>query len=76
MIIPLKIAAAAGLALAILGPGFTPRADSCTCKADAGAAGFMVPRADDCQCKAKTDAIGFVPHAEDCECKAKADARL
>lgn len=74
MIIPLKIAAAAGIALAVLGPGFTPRADDCQCKAKAGTAAFMVPRADDCQCKAKADAIGaMVPRAEDCECKAKAN---
>ena len=73
MIIPLKIAAAAGIALGILGPGFGPRADSCQCKADAGAVAFMVPRADDCECKAKTKALSFVPRAEDCECKAKAN---
>ena len=72
IIIPLKIAAAAAIGLAILGPGFTPRADSCTCKADAAAAAFMVPRADDCECKAKADALAFVPRTEDCECKAKA----
>lgn len=73
MIIPLKIAAAAGIALAVLGPGFTPRADDCECKAKAGAAGFMVPRADDCECKAKANAFTMVPRADDCECKAKAD---
>ena len=73
MIIPLKIAAGAGLALAMLGPGFTPRADDCECKAKAGVAGFMVPRADDCECKAKASAFRMVPRADDCECKAKAD---
>jgi hypothetical protein len=72
MIIPLKIAAGTAIGLAILGPGFTPRADDCQCKAKAGAT-WMVPRADDCQCKAKANALSFVPRADDCECKAKAD---
>ncbi len=73
MIIALKIAAGTAIGLAILGPGFSPRADSCQCKADA-LTGFALPRAEDCECKAKANAIGgMLPRAEDCECKAKAD---
>ena len=53
----LKLIAAAALAVSILAPGFTPRADTCECKAKAGSAidhlKFM-PRADTCECKAKS----------------------
>ena len=73
MFIALKIAAATGIALAVLGPGFSPRADSCQCKADA-LTGFAVPRAEDCSCKANANALAaMVPRGEDCQCKAKAD---
>lgn len=75
MLILLKIGAAAGIALSILNPGFTPRAEDCECKAKADAVGQRaLPHAEDCECKAKADALsgGFVPHAEDCQCKAKA----
>jgi hypothetical protein len=53
MITLLKIAAAAGIALSVLSPGFTPRADNCECKGKANAVGSVIPHADDCQCKAK-----------------------
>ena len=61
------------IALAVINPGFTPRADTCECKAKANTAAWqMVPRADDCQCKAKANGVGrVVPHADTCECKAK-----
>ena len=48
----LKLAIAATLGFAVLGPGFTPRADDCECKAKADGI-TMVPHADDCECKAK-----------------------
>ena len=64
----LKLAAAGCIGFAMLG---SPRADSCTCKADANAFS-KVPHAEDCECKAKTDTRAWqLPHAEDCECKAK-----
>jgi hypothetical protein len=75
MLTLLKIGAAAGIAVGILNPGFTPRADDCECKGKANAIGHrVVPRADDCECKAKADATTrhFVPHADDCQCKANA----
>jgi hypothetical protein len=52
----MKVAAAGLLALSILSPGFTPRADNCECKAKANGAAnhlMLVPRADTCECKAK-----------------------
>jgi hypothetical protein len=56
MIAIIKLIAAAGLALAILSPGFAPRADTCECKAK-GLSGLHQAK--------------LIPHAEDCECKAK-----
>lgn len=53
MLVILKVAFAALLGFAVLSPGFAPRADSCTCKADASSLS-MVPHAEDCECKAKT----------------------
>jgi hypothetical protein len=55
MITLLKLAAAGALALSILSPGFTPRADNCECKAKANSAitRLSVPHADSCECKAK-----------------------
>ena len=52
MLLLLKFAFAAVLGFAVLSPGFSPRSDSCTCKADAKSMG-MVPHAEDCECKAK-----------------------
>jgi hypothetical protein len=74
MLTLLKIGAAAGIALGILNPGFSPHAEDCECKAKAdGAFHRVVPRADDCECKAEANSGGrFLPHAEDCECKADA----
>jgi len=56
MLTLLKLAAGVVLALGILSPSFTPRADSCECKAKAGGATInqMVPHADGCECKAKS----------------------
>lgn len=74
MLTILKLMAGAGIALGVLNPSFTPRADDCECKAKADALNQRaVPRADDCECKA--DASGprpSVPHADGCECKADA----
>ena len=53
MLIAMKFVFAALLGFAVLSPGFTPRSDSCTCKADASSVS-MVPHAEDCECKAKT----------------------
>jgi len=54
MLILLKLAAGALIALSILSPSFAPRADSCECKAKATKIGQIVPHADTCECKAKT----------------------
>ena len=54
MLILLKLAAGAVIALSILAPSFTPRADSCECKAKAATIGQIVPHADTCECKAKS----------------------
>ena len=51
MLTLLKLVAGAAIALGILSPGLTPRADSCECKAKAGVT-HVVPHADSCQCKA------------------------
>jgi hypothetical protein len=54
MLTLLKLAAGAVLALGILSPSFTPRADSCECKArGSSAVRQLVPHADTCECKAK-----------------------
>ena len=52
MLTVFKLLAGAAIALGILSPGFTPRADTCECKAKAGV-GQIVPHADTCECKAK-----------------------
>jgi hypothetical protein len=54
MLTIIKLVAGAALALGILSPNFTPRADSCSCKASAGAQ-QLVPHADNCECKAKAN---------------------
>ena len=54
MLTLIKLAAGALIALGILSPGFTPRADKCECKAKSSRIGQFVPRADTCECKAKT----------------------
>jgi hypothetical protein len=55
MLTLLKLAAGAVLALGILSPSFTPRADSCECKAKGTATiNQVVPHADGCECKAKS----------------------
>jgi hypothetical protein len=54
MLTIIKLVAGAALALGILSPNFTPRADTCECKAKAGARQF-VPHADTCECKAKAN---------------------
>ncbi len=55
MLTLLKLLAGAALALSILSPGFTPRADTCECKAKGNSAiNQMVPHADTCECKAKS----------------------
>lgn len=75
MITTLKLIAAGLLGWAMLNPGgFTPRADGCSCKADA-ASKLAQPRADDCSCKANANTATPVrqPRADDCSCKAKAD---
>jgi hypothetical protein len=54
MLTLLKLMAGAAIALGILSPGSTPRAEDCECKAKAdGAIQHAVPHADDCECKAK-----------------------
>ena len=54
MLTLIKLAAGAILALGILSPGSTPRADTCECKAKATKVGQILPHADTCECKAKT----------------------
>lgn len=55
MLTLLKLLAGGALALSILSPGFTPRADTCECKAKGNSAiNQMVPHADTCECKAKS----------------------
>ena len=54
MLTLIKLAAGAIIALSILSPSFTPRADTCECKAKAGAR-HLVPHADTCECKAKAN---------------------
>jgi hypothetical protein len=54
MLTLLKLVAGATIALGVLSPGFTPRADTCECKAKANAVGKqMAPHADSCECKAR-----------------------
>lgn len=53
MLTLIKLAAAAVIALGILSPGFTPRADTCECKAKASAIANAAPHADTCECKVK-----------------------
>lgn len=53
MITLIKLVTGAVLAFSILSPSFTPKADTCECKAKAGAT-QLVPRADTCECKAKS----------------------
>lgn len=54
MLTLLKLAAAAVIAVGVLSPGMTPRADKCECKTSGSAAGF-VPKADTCECKARAN---------------------
>jgi hypothetical protein len=50
----MKLVAGAVIAIGVLSPGFTPRADKCECKTSGSAADF-VPKADSCECKAKAN---------------------
>ena len=52
MLTLIKLVAGAAIALGILSPGFTPKADTCECKAK-GNMSQAVPHADTCECKAK-----------------------
>jgi hypothetical protein len=52
MLTLLKLAAGIMIAVGILAPGVTPRADSCECKAKASGT-QLLPRAETCECKAK-----------------------
>ena len=54
MITLIKAVAGAALALCILSPGSSPKADTCECKAKAKVM-QLAPRADTCECKAKKD---------------------
>ena len=54
MLTLIKLAAGAVIALSILSPGFTPRADTCECKAKSSKVGQILPHADTCECKAKS----------------------
>jgi len=55
MVTLLKLVAGAAIALSILHPSFTPRADgNCECKAKSTRMSpSIVPHADTCECKAK-----------------------
>jgi hypothetical protein len=53
MLTLIKLVAGVSLAVGILSPNFTPRADTCECKARGNAVSQMVPHADTCECKAK-----------------------
>ena len=53
MLTLLKLVAGIVIALGILSPGLSPRADTCECKTK-GKALQVVPRADTCECKAKS----------------------
>jgi len=53
MLTLLKLLAGIALAIGILSPGFSPKADTCECKAKSKNT-QLVPRADTCECKAKS----------------------
>jgi len=53
MLALIKLAVGSVFALCILSPSFTPRSDTCECKAKALTQ--TVPRADTCECKAKAN---------------------
>ena len=53
MLTLIKVVAGVVIAFSVLSPSFTPRADSCECKAKAGTQ-QLVPHADTCECKAKS----------------------
>ena len=54
MLTLMKLTAGIAIAIGILTPSLTPRADSCECKAKADSLGKqIVPHADTCECKAK-----------------------
>lgn len=56
MLTIIKLVAGAALALGILSPNFTPRADTCECKAKSNSSiRQFVPHADTCECKAKAN---------------------
>jgi len=52
MITLMKLLAAGVIGLAVLSPGFSPRVDTCECKAKG--LQRVTPRVDTCECKAKT----------------------
>ena len=54
MITLTKLVAAGLLGWAVLNPMFTPRVDTCECKAKGAASQMSQPRVDTCECKAKT----------------------
>ena len=54
MITLIKAVAGMALALCILSPGSSPKADTCECKAKSKVM-QLAPRADTCECKAKKD---------------------
>jgi hypothetical protein len=54
MLTIIKLVAGAAIALSVLSPKFTPRVDTCECKAKGSATQF-VPHADTCECKAKAN---------------------
>jgi hypothetical protein len=54
MLTLMKLAAGVVIAIGVLSPGMTPRADKCECKTSGRVADF-VPKADTCECKAKAN---------------------
>jgi hypothetical protein len=55
MLTIIKLVAGAALAISIISPSSTPRADNCECKAKSSASSLTVPHADNCECKAKAN---------------------
>lgn len=54
MLTLMKLAAGVVIAIGVLSPGMTPRADKCECKTSGRVADF-VPKVDTCECKAKAN---------------------
>ena len=55
MLALIKLAVGSVFAFCILSPSFTPRSDTCECKAKALTQTQTVPHADTCECKAKAN---------------------